>query len=407
MKVVMLRPSYIPELSAGNHLAVNLVEDIKVAGHDIEIIVPVSEKYVEDYSENFDYLIHRINSKFNGTNTPKRILRYIDTSIKMFTNLLKIQDVDVILTHSMPPTIGPLSVLAGKIKKVPVVYWEQDIVSQSIITTGITKNKFMKKIFYLVSKMLESISLKGSSKVITISEKFKKLHVKDGINSKKIDVIYNWIDIDKIYPLQREDNYLFDKYNLDRSKFFVTYCGNLGVPQNVEIMIDAAEMLRDEDIEFIIIGGGSREEKIKSYAEDKSLSNIKIMPLEPLENANEVYNIGDIGLVIAKEGTSNNGFPSKTWSILSAGQAIISCFDIDSELSDFVMTSKAGIAVEPGSAEKLSNAIIDIYSLKDKGALFSSNARKFVYENFSRSVSTQKFIQVIENTVEKYQSNNL
>lgn len=407
MKVVMLRPSYIPELSAGNHLAVNLVEDIKAAGYDIELIVPVSENYVENHSENFDYVVHRINSKFNGKSTLKRMLRYMDTSLKMLVTLLKIQDVDVILTHSMPPTIGPLSVLASKIKKVPVVFWEQDIVSQSIITTGIAKNKFIKKIFYLVSKMLESISLKGSSKVITISEKFKKLHVKDGIYSEKINVIYNWIDINKIYPLKREDNYLFDKYNLDRNKFFVTYCGNLGVPQNVEIMIDAAEILRDEDIEFIIIGGGSREEKIKSYAEDKNLSNLKIFPLEPLENANEVYNIGDIGLVIAKEGTSNNGFPSKTWSILSAGQVIISCFDKDSELSDFVIASKAGIAVEPDSAEKLSNAIIEIYSLEDKGALFSSNARKFVCENFSRDISTQKFIRIIEDTVKKYQSDNL
>ena len=342
----MLRPSYIPELSAGNHLAVNLVEDFKAAGHDIELIVPVGSSFIENETDSYNYLVHRIKSNFIGTSTLKRMLRYIDTSIKMFFKLMRIKDADIILSHSMPPTIGPLSVIAGKVKKIPVVYWEQDIVSQSIITTGITRKKVTRKIFYSVSKILENISLKGCTQIITISQKFKKQHVTDGIKPSKVDVIYNWIDTNKIYPLQRKDNSLFDKYNLDRSKFYVTYCGNLGVPQNVEIMVDAAEMLQGEDIQFIIIGGGSREEKIKSYIKEKRLPNLEIFPLEPLENANEVYNIGDIGLVIAKAGTSNNGFPSKTWSILSAGQVIISCFDLDSELSNFVADSKSGIVVE-------------------------------------------------------------
>lgn len=406
MKIVMLRPSYIPELSAGNHLAVNLVEDFKAAGYDIELIVPVGSSFIENKTNRYDYPVHRIKSKFIGTSTLKRMLRYIDTSIKMFFVLMRVKNADIILSHSMPPTIGPLSVLAGKIKKIPVVYWEQDIVSQSIITTGITRKKFTRQIFYSVSKVLENISLKGCTQIITISQKFKKQHITDGINPSKVDVIYNWIDTNKIYPIPREDNSLFDKYNLDRNKFYVTYCGNLGVPQNVEIMVDTAEMLQGEDIQFIIIGGGSREENIKSYIQEKRLQNLKIFPLEPLENANEVYNIGDIGLVIAKAGTSNNGFPSKTWSILSAGQVIISCFDLDSELSNFVAESKSGIVVEPDSPEKLKNAILEIYNLEDKGALLSSNARRFVYENFERNISTQRFIQVIENVLKKHREDN-
>ena len=219
----------------------------------------------------------------------------------------------------------------------------------------------------------------------------------------KIDVIYNWIDVDEIYPLSRENNFLFDKYNLDRTKFYITYCGNLGVPQNVEIMIEAASMLEDiEGIEFAIFGAGSREKEIKEYINVKNLSNIQLFPLEPLENACEVYNVGNIGLVIAKAGTSNNGFPSKTWSILSAGQTMISCFDLDSELSKFVKESKSGLAIEPDSSEKLKDAILEIYESEDRGKLFGENARKYVIDNFSRSISTSQFISIIEKVIDNY-----
>lgn len=397
MKIVMLRPSYSPELSAGNHLAKDLVDDLILKGYDVEIIVPISEKFNSSEVKEYEYPIHRIQSSLRGQNTLSRIINYIDTSIKMFVKLMQIEDVDVIFTHSMPPTIGPLSILAGKIKKKPVLYWEQDVVSQSIISTGIARNNLLKKLFYYSASILENISLKGSAHVITISEKFKNIHIESGVSSEKIDVIYNWIDVNQIYPMDKHENYLFDKYKLDKSKFYVTYCGNLGIPQNVEIMIDAAETLSSiEDIQFVIIGNGSREEIIKSYINEKQLKNLKIFPLEPLERAREVYNIGNVGLVIAKAGTSNNGFPSKTWSILSAGQAIISCFDLDSELSKFVVESNSGIAIEPDSSEKLTNAILKIYNSEDQGKAYSLNARKYVCENFSRSAATDKFIKIIE-----------
>lgn len=403
MKIVMLRPSYKPELSAGNHLAINLIEDFIEKGYDVELIVPVSEKFSESEVEDYGYPVHRIQSNFRGVSTIKRILKYIDSSFKMFFKLMNIKDIDIIISHSMPPTLGPLSVLAGKLKSTPVLYWEQDIVSQSILTTGITRSRWIKKLFYNVARMIENISLKGSTHIITISEKFKKLHVDSNILSNKIDVIYNWIDVNKIHPLSREKNYLFDKYNLDRSKFYVTYCGNLGVPQNVEIMIEAANMLKEiEDIRFLIFGGGSREEKVKAYIKNKDLSNLQLFPLEPLGNACEVYNVGNVGLVIAKAGTSNNGFPSKTWSILSAGQAMISCFDLDSELSKFVIESKSGLAIEPDSPEKLRDAILEIYQSEDRGKLYGENARKYVSDNFSRSTATNRFITIIEKVLLNY-----
>ena len=139
----------------------------------------------------------------------------------------------------------------------------------------------------------------------------------------------------------------------------------------------------------------------KNYIEKKALKNLLFFPLQPLERSHYVYSLGDVGVVIGKKGTSNNGFPSKTWSIMSAGQAIISCFDLESELSSFIEQSKGGIAVAPDSPELLQGAVLKLYDNKEETKKMGVNARNYIINNFSRQKSTKDIIDVLENMVKK------
>lgn len=393
----MLRPSYNPELSAGNHLAQDLIIDIEKDGHDIELITPVSDKFnglPGGYKDPCK--VHRVRSKLRGNNVLIRIFRYIDTSLSMYRLGKKIS-CDIIVTHSMPPLIGPLSCVLAKRKHVPVIYWEQDVVSNSIISTGIGKPHSLKqRCMFYIALFLEKYTEKHCTHIITISEQFKKFHIDRGIDENKVSVIYNWIDTNQIYPKNRKDNKLFDDLNISREEFVVSYCGNLGVPQNVEIMIDAAEKLKEiPELKFLIIGNGSRENAIKRYISDKNLPNLIYHPLYPLSQACDVYNLGDVGLVIGRKGTSGNGFPSKTWSIMAAGQAMISCFDVDSELSGFVRTGQCGISIQPDSSIDLENAIIKLYDNRDLCKESGKNGRKFAMKHADRKNATRKFLDTI------------
>lgn len=398
MKVLMMRPSFNPEMSAGNHLAQDLVVDLQKAGNDVILITPVSEKYAglpDGYHD--PCVVHRIRSKIKGQSIIRRIIRYIDTSFSMYKDAKKVE-CDIILSHSMPPLLGPLSCILGKKMKKAVIYWEQDIVSNSIISTGVgSENSLKQKLMYNVAKALEKYTEKHCTHIVTISQQLKKMHVDRGINPKKITVLYNWIDTTQIFPKIREDNPLFEDLGLSREDFIVSYCGNLGVPQNVEIMIDAAEKLKDVvGLKFLLIGNGSRENYIKDYLAKKNLSNLVYHPLYPLAQACDVYNVGDIGLVIGKKGTSGNGFPSKMWSILAAGQTMISCFDMESELSEFVRAGNCGISIEPDSAEKLAEAIMILFKDRDRCKQCAENARTFAVQYAERKNATKQFVNVVQ-----------
>ena len=98
--------------------------------------------------------------------------------------------------------------------------------------------------WFLIQSLVQALEnhTASSSVVCSISPFFLKNIPKNIVH---ILLIYNWIDTNQIYPKNRKDNKLFDDLNISREEFVVSYCGNLGVPQNVEIMIDAAEKLKE------------------------------------------------------------------------------------------------------------------------------------------------------------------
>ena len=410
MKILMFRPSFIPEISGGNHLALDLIEDLIEEGYEIILIVPmphrVKEKVKEKYrdkknEEKYDgkLNIYRIEVPIKEKSIFSRGLRMIYISFMMFWKSLFLKNINIIISHSMPIFIGTISVILGKIKNIPVIYWEQDILSESLITTGVVKKGLKKKFFYNLAKFFEKISSKFSDYIITISKKFKKRHEKMN-RTENIQVIYNWIDTNKLIPISKKNNKLFDKYNLSRDKFYVTYCGNLGRAQNVEILIEAAKGLEFiDDLEIVIFGDGVRKEFIKSEIKRLNVNNVKIFPLQPLKDVAYVYSLGDIGLIIGRGGTSRNGFPSKTFSIMAAEQAVISCFDMDSELSSFIEEGNCGVAIHPDDPIKLKDTIIRMYNNKKMTFEMGKNARNYVKENFSREKSTHKFLEIIKELI--------
>lgn len=414
MKFVMIRPSYTPEISGGNHLAMDLVEDAAKSGDEVVLIVPFPERVSDEVKREFEgkidevqfagkVAIHRVRSRFGEGGFAVRALRMGDLSLRMMARALSEKDADALISHSMPVFLGPLSALAGKLTGIPVVYWEQDIVSNSIHSTQLFQSSLKSKALYAVARGMERFTSRLSSHVITISRDFVRRQVEEfGKAADRVSLLHNWIDVNQVHPVPREENFLFDKCGLSRSDFIVTYCGTLGLPQNVEILVDAARALQKyPDIKVVIFGGGVREKAVRRYIEEAALPNVSIFPLEPLENAAQVYSLGDVGLVIGRKGTSGNGFPSKTWSILAAGQALITCFDERSELEEIVREEGCGISVPPNNPDALAGAIERLYLDRELLRQCADNAREAAVERHSRAAATEFFWRTVKQAVER------
>lgn len=129
----------------------------------------------------------------------------------------------------------------------------------------------------------------------------------------KIEVVYNWIDENKVIPITKGDNPLYEEFGLSRNKFNVVYAGNLGNAQNIDVIIDSAKELAGDNnnVEFIIFGTGGLKEQFVKKVKDYGIDNVKFFPLQPIDRVSYVYGLGDVCIVSCKPGFGGSALPAR------------------------------------------------------------------------------------------------
>ena len=405
MRILNLCSYYDPEIAASSYIFDNIREAYAEAGHEMLLYAPMPTRGIsaevrkeykkKKYEEKHDakLKIYRFSMLREGTNTVGRACRYFCCNIAHFFKGLSAKEVDLIIISSTPPTQGALAALLKKFKKVPVVFYLQDIFPDSLVNAGLTKQG---SLLWEIGRMIENFTYKNMDKIIVISEDMKQNIMAKGVLEEKIEVIYNWVDEKAVINVERGQNKLFDKYNLDRRKFYIAYCGNIGYSQNMDMLIEIAkELEKYQDIAFILVGEGAYKAEVEKQLEKKQVKNITLLPFQPYEDISHVFSLGDIGLIISKAGIGQNSVPSKTWSIMSAECPTLASFDIDSELSNIIRQAKCGICVQAGKKDALKEAILYLHSNVNEARIMGQNGRAFVIENLTRGIGAKKYVEII------------
>lgn len=409
MRILRLRAYYAPELTASSHLE----EDMGVACKKYNITsinyTPMPTRGISKdvrreyknrkYEEMYDgyVIVHRFSMFREGKNPIQRAFRYLCCNVKEYFRSIREKNIDIVHSGSTPPTQGALSAMVAKKlskkykHKVPFVYNLQDIFPDSLVNTGMTHEG---SLLWKIGRKIENYTYKNADRIIVISEGFKRNIMAKGVPEEKITVVSNWIDLDAVQPIEKENNALYDEFGISRDKYIVVYAGNFGAAQGADVVLKVAEKLKDEvDIQFVIFGGGAYFEDAKVQA--ASLPNVIIHGLLPQERVSEVYSIGDVALITCKQGTGNAGMPSKTWSIMACNTPIIASFDTDSDLADVLRSSGAGKCVQPGNAEALANAIKEACSDCLIERKIADDIRGYVMQNASKDVCLNKYIEAM------------
>jgi len=411
MKILKLSSYYSPELISSTHLSRDLEDAYLDAGFTIDVFCPTPTRGVSDevrkeykkikYEEMREgkIIVHRFAMFREGKNPIQRALRYVLVNIAQYQKGSRAEEIDVIMAGSTPPTQG---VLCGKVakklskrykKKVPFVYNLQDVFPDSLVTTGLTKKG---SLLWKIGRKIENYTYNAADHIIVISESMKRNIMEKGVPEEKITVISNWIDTEATKPVAKNDNRLYEEFGISRDKFTVLYAGNFGKAQGADVVLRAAEQLKDNDsVQFVIFGGGSGFEAAKNTVEERELANVIIHKLLPQERVPEVYSLGDVALITCKKGVGNSGMPSKTWSIMACDTPIIASFDTDSELAEILSASGAGLCIEPEDETALVSAI---QSAKDKSAHIVGG-RDYVCKNASKDVCVPKYVEVLKGSV--------
>lgn len=405
MRILQLAGYFFPEKAASIYLEENRYEAFSMAGFYTIVYTARPQRGLteEEYQEykhkklemmyNDGIEVHRFLMYREGKNTILRALRYFLISAVQLWKGIWTKNIDLIYVASTPPTQGALAAIVKIIKRVPFVYNLQDIFPDSLVGTGLAKKGGL---LWKIGRVIENFTYRNADKIIVISEDFKKNIMAKGVPEEKIVVVYNWVDQNAVIDIPRSENILFDHYGLDRSKFYITYNGNIGLTQNMDMLLEVAKALEvNENIHFVLVGNGAYLEQVKQIIKDRNIGNVTLLPFQPYEKISHVFSLGDVSLVISKPGVGANSVPSKTWSIMSASRPVLANFD-ENELKSIIEKNDCGIFTKAGDKVAFTDAILKLYNDRELCKEMGKNGRKFVMENLTKEVGTQKYVDVIK-----------
>lgn len=406
MKVLQLTGYFLPEKAASIYLVENRLESFANEGFDMVIHASrptrglSDEEYAEYKNRKEEMMydgklrVHRFAMYREGKNPVLRAMRYSFNWIIQLWYGLTEKNVDCVYLESTPPIQGLLGSFLKIFRNIPFVYCLQDIFPDSLAGTSLAKKG---GILWKIGRVIENFTYKHADKIIVISEDFKKNIMAKGVPEDKIVVVYNWVDQNAVVDVPREKNKLFDKYHLDRSKFYIEYSGNIGLTQNMDMLLEVMKELKitHPNIGLVLVGEGAYKAQVEEIVKRDNLTNVTMIPFQPYEDISYVFSLGDAGLVISKPGVGANSVPSKTWSIMSASRPVLANFD-ENELKDILAGNECGIFTKAGDKEAFKESIIKLYENSDLCKKYGTNGRQFVMDNLTREVGTQKYVDVIK-----------
>lgn len=418
MKILKLPAYYDPEQVASSHLTSDVNEAFINEGYIIENYVPIPSRGISEevreqyktkiYEEECDghIIIHRFPVFPEKKSTIQRTLRYIFVNVKQYYRGSKAKDIDLIYAGSTPPTQG---ILCSKVKKklskrygrsIPFIYVLQDIFPDSLVNANmIKKGSFIWKI----GRKMEDYTYRNADKIIVIIDDYKKNIMAKGVPDDKIIVIPNWVNTDNVVPVERMDNLLIDRYQINPNSFIVCYSGNIGHSQNLTLLIELAKRVKDTypDILFVIIGEGAQKEELISLKEKHALSNVLILPFQDYSEIAHVFSLGDAGLLISKSGVGLSSVPSKTWGIMSASRPVLASIDKQSYASDLIDRIGCGVACGADDINALEKGLIELYENRNRRKEMGAKGRDYVTKELNKDIATKKYVDVIKSVIEK------
>src|SRR5579883_880712 len=391
MRILIYSYNYYPEPIGIAPLMTELAEGLVERGHQVRVITgmpnyPQRQIYGEYCGKWFvteqkngvtiqrSYL--RIKSKPNLVDRLLLELSFVITSLPQALNGWR---PDVILLTVPPLLVSVPATVLSWLHNCPVVLNLQDILPEAAVRVGLIKNKIIIRAF----EALEKFAYKSAQIISVIADGFVENLVNKGVPQSKIVCIPNWVNVNFIYPLPKENNAWKYSYQLD-GKFVVMYSGNIALTQGLETVVEAAVLLDHlSEIVFVIAGESTALMNLQKYCLRRGATNVLLLPLQPREKLPEMMAAADIGLIVQKHNVISFNMPSKIPLLLASGRPIVASVPATGTAAQAITKSGGGIVVPPESPEALAQAILDLYSHPEKATELGNRGRQHAIERYS------------------------
>jgi len=387
-RLLVLNQYYWPGLEATAHLLSELLAaladefDVTVVTGRIAVHAPHAERL-----EHEGVRIIRVRSSaFDRTRLLARAANYFTYLGESMRVALLSRRPDVVLCMTDPPVIANVALVVARRFRRPLVVVSQDVFPEIAVELKRLENPLLVGLL----RALISFYLRRADRVVAIGETMRRRLEQKGAASDRIVVIPNWVDTTAIVP-QPRDNEWSREHGLSEH-FVVMHSGNVGHPQNLDVLIRAATFLRDiDDLAIVIVGGGARRGELIELAELLETDVVRFLGYQPRDTLSLSLSAAHVHYVGLGSGLSGYVVPSRMYGILSAGRPVLVAADADSETAGIVQRVRCGFLVPPSRPEIVAETIRAAYDGHHDLDELGRRGREYVVAEADRTIAIGRY----------------
>ncbi len=394
MRLLFLNRSFWPDPEATGQLLTELCVDLS-GQHEVSVVAGPS--YHVAPAQRGLWQREAFGAvqilRTGGTRLPKdrlvaRLLNLGSYYVLAAVGALRLAPPDVVVAETDPPLLGALAAVLKAHWRCRFIYYCQDIYPDVAEVTGVLRNRVLLSLLARANRY----AYRRADVIVVLGEDMRRRLLHKGVAAEKIAVLPNWVDCDAIRPLA--SNPFRAQFG---DKFVVMYSGNLGLSQQLETVLDAAQRLHDDArVLFVFIGEGARKAWLEERVQRAGSQNVRFLPYHPKAQLAESLGAADLHLVPLQAGLAGCLVPSKVYGILAAGRPFVAMMDAGAEAAALARASRVGFVSPPGNADGLVAAIRQGLANPVELHAMGARARALAEQRFHRPLLTRQFAAVVQ-----------
>lgn len=406
MRITLLNQFYTPDLSPTAHLMASLAEHLVQRGHEVTVVasrggyVPASAAAAREEREGNPAVYRVWTPRLGKATVLKRCIDYGTFYLLALWRIMTLPKQDVIVSLTTPPYIAWAAALHKALHPgTRVVLWNMDCYPELAERSDKLKEfgaaaQAMRWLNRALFRQIDHLVCLDSAMVELLMSQYAPAD-----RDLPVTIVPNW-EKASFFPADASPTPWAKAKELGlEDRFVVLYLGNMGYGHRFETVVDAAEMLRDEPVTFLFIGGGSRWDAVERAKKERALDNIILHEYVPKEQTPSVMATADCALITLRDRILGVMSPSKLHSNLAMGLPIAYVGPEKSNVDDAIRRFDCGRSLRHGDAAGLAAFVRRLMNDPQEKTAYRSRARKAFDQAYCDRVTLPQFDGILASLV--------
>jgi glycosyltransferase involved in cell wall biosynthesis len=317
-----------------------------------------------------------------------RVVAFVSFMLSSVWLGLHVPDVDVVWGTSPPIFQGLSAWVVARLKRARFLFEVRDLWPKFAVAVGVLRVPILIK----AAEWLERFLYRRADQLLVNSPGFLE-HVRR-CGSQRVELIPNGADPSMFDPASDGQAFRL-AHGLD-GRFIALYAGAHGMSNDLDVVLDAAGMLKDRaDILVVLLGDGKEKSALQQRAVEMGLTNVAFAAPVAKGQMPDALAAADACIAILKPlDEYKTTYPNKVFDYMAAGRPVV--LAIDGVIREVVEGAKAGCAVPPGDPIAMAEAIRALAADPERARAMGFSGRVAVQAKFNRADLSEKLAQLLE-----------